>query len=425
MKKFNTDIILKHVLSRFTVLYLISFITTTFVLLLIGYIMNEKYGYHPLPPFYVVILISFFISIFMFIPWTETGKEKIKKIFTLSEPSSIAETETKEQVPVTNEQITPENRAEILPVLENFITSAVQFLKQNGVEADIYCRIILNLIIAGATEEMASFFSLSENEHKRILHFALKTAASQIPLSGTEPKSFYITLNNPRFAPTHRVLIDFGAASMAKILTGRKNNIFFGFLEIISTWREAVMPELSKTSNKDLDSRFAVLMFTDTTGYSYDTVIPLSAIETHNSITREALKKFGGHEVRALDKGIFAYFDDEADAISAAVFIQQQVCDFNLSHPKDIFFSRIGIHSGNIIADGDELSGSAVKYTAFICSRAKASSVFVSQNIYDKTSASGLFTFENAGYFAPEAGQEPKGIYSVTYDKWQNSIINE
>lgn len=414
MKRFNINTILKELLPWFMILYLISFILTSCFLLTIGYIMNEKYGYYPLPPFYFVFFISFIISLFLFIPWTEASKHKIRMAFS----AAYAPSSEKESGNVGNSP-------EIISTLEKFISSVIQFLKQNGISTDIYCRIILNLIIAGAAEEMTSFFSLSENEHKRILHFALKTIAVQIPLNRKEPKSFYIALNSPELASAHRVLIDFGAASMAKVLTGRRNNIFFGFLDIVYAWRKAVIPELSVQDEDRLENHFAVLMFTDITGYSYGASIPQSAIETHNLIVRQALKLFGGEEVRTLDKGIFASFVDESKAISAAIFIQQKICSFNLEHPTEIFFTRIGIHSGDVILEGNDLIGTTVKYAAFICSRARASSIFVSQRVYDKTFASGLFTFENEGNFAPESSRNTGNIYNISYDKWQSNLINE
>ena len=414
MKRFSLNTILKELLPWFMILYLISFILTTLVLLAIGYMMNENYGYHPLPPFYLVLLISLAISVFLFIPWTDASKHKIKMAFSAAVSPYAEGGENGEN-----------GSPEIISTLEDFITSFIAFFEQNGMGADIYSRIIMNLLIAGATEEMTSFFSLSDNEHKRILHFALKTVVAQIPLSGSEPRGFYEALNSPEIAPAHRVLIDFGAGAMAKILTGRKNSIFFGFPDVIAAWRKEVIPELPVQTDIPKESRYAVLMFTDTVGYSYGVGVSDEVIDIHNLVVRQALNRFGGMEIKTLDKGIFACFNDEAKAVSAAVFIQQSICRFNLENPSKIFFSRIGIHSGDVIIEDEDIIGNNVKYAAFICSRARASSVFVSQRIYDKLYASGLFTFENEGNFAPEDSKNTGNIYNVTYDKWQGSLVNE
>lgn len=409
MLRINVKSVVKELLPWFMILYLISFILTTFILLFIGYVINESYGYHPLPPFYLIFLISFIISIFLFIPWTDTARNKIKRsILSKHLSSSVQLSDT-------------DNRPEIISTLETFILDLINLLRNHGLKDDIYSRIILHLCAAGACEELALFFSLSDNEHKRILHFSSRTISQHIPLTGYEhSQEFYSALNNDSLDMVHRSLIDFGSAAMAKLLTGRRNGLFSGFSDIVSEWRQQIIPELSHFDKVPLDSRPAVLLFTDLISSPHLGVSEHN-LSRHNLIVREVLAEFGGQEVSSLPTGIFAYFSDEAKAILAAIKIQQKIYGFNLENPTGFFSVRIGVHSGEVIFDGKDLFGDTVKYASFLCSIAGASGIFTSEVVRDKLQSESLFTFKEEVLPGINRGNNFGKIYSVYYDKWGNS----
>jgi class 3 adenylate cyclase len=74
----------------------------------------------------------------------------------------------------------------------------------------------------------------------------------------------------------------------------------------------------------------------------------------HDQIVDNAVAEHGGIIVKHLGDGAMATFGSAAEAIDAAVTIQQRVDLSNRTHPGEALHSRLGISAGDVaVEEGD------------------------------------------------------------------------
>src|SRR3954463_2019227 len=97
-------------------------------------------------------------------------------------------------------------------------------------------------------------------------------------------------------------------------------------------------------------------------------------------LLRQATEVHGGHEVDFTGDGLFCAFEGAADAVDAAVAMQQLVAAFNARRGGHEYLAvRIGLHTGEpLVSEGGGYFGAAVVVAARLCSRAEAGQILAS-----------------------------------------------
>lgn len=98
----------------------------------------------------------------------------------------------------------------------------------------------------------------------------------------------------------------------------------------------------------------------------------------HDRVVRSQLDAHRGREVKALGDGLLAVFDSVRDALAAAASIQQLLERHNREHPHRVVRVRIGVHPGEVTAEGDDIFGEAVNAAQRITTKAKGGEILVS-----------------------------------------------
>lgn len=148
------------------------------------------------------------------------------------------------------------------------------------------------------------------------------------------------------------------------------------------------------TTNRDAGSGLRVIMFTDIEGSTalgqrLGDDAALAVVRLHDSVVRDALAQRGGREVKHLGDGITASFASVADALSAALDIQD-----GLGHSVDAAVPmprvRIGISAGEPVADGHDLFGTAVQMAARLCALAEPTTIVAAGTVVDLAAGKGF-----------------------------------
>jgi class 3 adenylate cyclase len=144
----------------------------------------------------------------------------------------------------------------------------------------------------------------------------------------------------------------------------------------------------------EFDRVLATVMFTDIVG-STQRASQMGdrawrqLLATHHQRVRGLLARYRGREVDTAGDGFLATFDGPARAIRCAVTIAQAMRDLGLE-------VRVGLHTGEIELEGDDVRGIAVHIGARVASLARSGEVLVSSTVKDLVAGSGL-TFEDRG----------------------------
>jgi class 3 adenylate cyclase len=154
-------------------------------------------------------------------------------------------------------------------------------------------------------------------------------------------------------------------------------------------------------SQPSIDSAFRVIMFTDLKDSTATTTRlgdakALHFIHIHNALTRNALREFGGREVKHLGDGIMATFLSASNAVECAISIQKAFAVHNQQHPDATLHLRLGLSAGEPVAEAGDLFGSAVQLAARLCACAEPDQIVVAQIVRDECQAD-IYPFLDLG----------------------------
>jgi class 3 adenylate cyclase len=128
--------------------------------------------------------------------------------------------------------------------------------------------------------------------------------------------------------------------------------------------------------------------------------------EQHDRVTRAQLARFRGREIKTLGDGFLAVFDGPARAVRCA----RAICE---SLSRRGVALRAGLHTGEVEADGDDVSGIAVAIGARIGTQAGPGEVLVSSTVKDLVVGSAL-NFEDRGVHKLKGVPDEWRLYALT-----------
>jgi class 3 adenylate cyclase len=112
-------------------------------------------------------------------------------------------------------------------------------------------------------------------------------------------------------------------------------------------------------------------------------------LDAHYQILRAELDRFDGREVVTTGDGLFATFTGPARAISCALAMRDAIQALGIE-------IRVGLHTGEVEVDGENLAGIAVHIGAKVAAAAQPGEVLVSRTVADLVAGSGI-PFQNRG----------------------------
>lgn len=115
----------------------------------------------------------------------------------------------------------------------------------------------------------------------------------------------------------------------------------------------------------------------------------VSHLESHRGEVRRLLGRHGGTEVDTAGDGFLIIFDSPTQAIRCALAISAASRNAGLH-------IRVGIHSGEVVRQGNQVTGMAVNIGARVGAVASADEVLVSQTVRDMVIGS-VFAFTPRG----------------------------
>jgi TolB-like protein/class 3 adenylate cyclase/Tfp pilus assembly protein PilF len=124
----------------------------------------------------------------------------------------------------------------------------------------------------------------------------------------------------------------------------------------------------------------AAIMFTDIVGYTAlmgdDEQKAFDLLDKNRKLQQPLIKKFGGRWIKELGDGVLASFPNAADAVHCAIAIQQACTDI------PYLTLRIGIHSGDVMFEENDVFGDCVNIAARLQTLAPVGGIWISEQVY-------------------------------------------
>jgi class 3 adenylate cyclase len=102
-------------------------------------------------------------------------------------------------------------------------------------------------------------------------------------------------------------------------------------------------------------------------------------LHTHNSIAADHIRAHQGEVLKTYGDGMMAWFENPAQATSAAIAIQQAFNAHTQQHPEEPLLVGMGLHRGDVIQEGKDLFGHTVNLAKRLADEALSSQILVSQ----------------------------------------------
>src|SRR5207237_4343413 len=139
-------------------------------------------------------------------------------------------------------------------------------------------------------------------------------------------------------------------------------------------------------------------------------------LRAHEEVVRGCVSAHGGREIKALGDGFMLAFASVRKALACAQAIQVGLAERNAASPGDEVQVRIGINTGEVVVEGDDLYGQAVNAAARIASRAKGGEVLVSEIVRQLAGSGPDFTFIERGRYRLKGFPDRWHLYGLAYD---------
>ncbi|MCZ6545819.1 MAG: adenylate/guanylate cyclase domain-containing protein, partial [Chloroflexi bacterium] len=100
-------------------------------------------------------------------------------------------------------------------------------------------------------------------------------------------------------------------------------------------------------------------------------------------LCREQLERHQGIEVKGMGDGLMLAFQSARRAVRCARDIQRAVSDRNREHPGELVELRIGLHTGEVIHDEEDLFGETVVIASRLEQAAQPGTILASRSVHD------------------------------------------
>ena len=178
-------------------------------------------------------------------------------------------------------------------------------------------------------------------------------------------------------------------------------------------------PPVNSGHYGSVDSAFRAIMFTDLSDFTSTTVrlgdsAAMELLRVHNGLTREALLRLGGREVKHTGDGVMASFGSVPNAARRACAIQNAFSEHNMSHPQSGMHVRIGLSAGEPVEEYGDLFGASVQLAARICSLAQPDQILFANIVYEHLIDS-EFPITDLGEVLAKGFDLPTKVYTLDW----------
>lgn len=293
-----------------------------------------------------------------------------------------------------------------MPKVSRFLDGAMEQCRQERITMDNYNKFALHLYMAGAVEALVEFRKLNPAAKVPLMSEALDILGTR----GEMARSFHEKLPEYRRESRYMSVIEAGRNAMGNYLLGDEMGAHISLRDVYRDWNR-------KTDQTQ--GQMMTVLFTDMVDSTNMTQVRGDAaaqeiVRRHNLIVRNALSKFGGHEVKHTGDGIMASFLSAGAAVDAMIVVQRQVAEHNARVPTQTLHLRIGLNAGEPIQEEDDLFGSTVQLAARVCAATDSDGILCTASVMELAGKPNSL-FRSVGAKAVKGFRDPITMYQVIW----------
>jgi len=170
-------------------------------------------------------------------------------------------------------------------------------------------------------------------------------------------------------------------------------------------------------------------MFTDMVGYTAlgqrNESLSLALVDEQRKLIRPILARHNGREIKTIGDAFLVEFPSALDAVRCAYDIQRATREFNISLPTEKrIHLRVGLHLGDVVESGGDISGDAVNVASRIEPLAEDGGVCLTRQVYESTHNKFDAPFVSIGLKSLKNVNEPMEVYRMELP-WEHTTVAE
>jgi adenylate cyclase len=169
-------------------------------------------------------------------------------------------------------------------------------------------------------------------------------------------------------------------------------------------------------------------MFTDMVGYTAlgqrNEDLSLTLVEEQRRIIRPVITRHYGREVKTMGDAFLVEFQSALDAVRCAYDIQRMVREFNISQQSEKrLHLRVGIHLGDVVESGGDISGDAVNVASRIEGLADDGGVCITRQVFDQIQNKFNLPLTSLGLKTLKNVSNPVEVYILVMPWEQEKVV--
>jgi class 3 adenylate cyclase len=120
----------------------------------------------------------------------------------------------------------------------------------------------------------------------------------------------------------------------------------------------------------------------------------IELLRAHNTIFRQSLRSHDGFEVKNQGDGFMLVFPSPTGALRCAIEVQRAFAEHAEQSPEERIRVRMGLHSGEAIAEEGDFFGRNVILAARIAARASGGEILVSETLREQADGEDGLSFD-------------------------------
>ncbi|GAA2078272.1 hypothetical protein GCM10009821_17610 [Aeromicrobium halocynthiae] len=184
--------------------------------------------------------------------------------------------------------------------------------------------------------------------------------------------------------PTQAVRGAVGAAIMVK--DHGLGEVLRGSVAELANWADVERPDLVRIAAADGSVTIMFSDIADSTQLNHDLGDRawVQLLAKHDRIVTRAVERHGGHVVKTQGDGFMVAFGSPAEAVRAAVEVQEQVAGVGPRSRLSDVRVRIGAHRGSAVHRDNDLFGRNVAMAARVAAQADGGEILVSSAVAER-----------------------------------------